>query len=104
MDARVYLRLAWRCCIETVPPLQYSHTAAELSARLTQLQTAAGAMFDLSVAITRAGLLQRRLVQLEEAFAADPARADWRVRSEEHTSELQSRGQLVCRLLLEKNK
>src|SRR5690625_5969185 len=26
------------------------------------------------------------------------------LRSEEHTSELQSRGQLVCRLLLEKNK
>src|SRR5690625_5681596 len=25
-------------------------------------------------------------------------------RSEEHTSELQSRGQIVCRLLLEKNK
>src|SRR5690625_5408529 len=29
---------------------------------------------------------------------------DRRVRSEEHTSELQSRGQLVCRLLLEKQK
>src|SRR5690554_7437255 len=57
-DARVYLRLAWRCCSETVPPLQYSHTAAELSAR----------------------------------------------RSEEHTSELQSRPHLVCRLLLEKKK
>src|SRR5690625_5997181 len=27
-----------------------------------------------------------------------------RKRSEEHTSELQSRGHLVCRLLLEKNK
>src|SRR5690625_5107556 len=27
-----------------------------------------------------------------------------RLRSEEHTSELQSRGQLVCRLLLEKKK
>src|SRR5690625_5933039 len=27
-----------------------------------------------------------------------------RFRSEEHTSELQSRGHLVCRLLLEKNK
>src|SRR5690625_5661814 len=27
-----------------------------------------------------------------------------RIRSEEHTSELQSRGHLVCRLLLEKNK
>src|SRR5690625_6505083 len=32
-------------------------------------------------------------LQIEEAY-----------RSEEHTSELQSRGQLVCRLLLEKKK
>src|SRR5437870_10838973 len=33
------------------------------------------------------------------------AEAAWRVmRSEEHTSELQSRGHLVCRLLLEKKK
>src|SRR5690625_5577099 len=35
-----------------------------------------------------------------------PSRATWRwvrhARSEEHTSELQSRGHLVCRLLLEK--
>src|SRR5690625_2788096 len=30
------------------------------------------------------------------------ARTGWHTRSEEHTSELQSRGQLVCRLLLEK--
>src|SRR5690625_7871758 len=28
----------------------------------------------------------------------------WYIRSEEHTSELQSRGHLVCRLLLEKKK
>src|SRR5690625_5883311 len=28
----------------------------------------------------------------------------WDTRSEEHTSELQSRGHLVCRLLLEKKK
>src|SRR6266702_8985618 len=28
----------------------------------------------------------------------------WEARSEEHTSELQSRGHLVCRLLLEKKK
>src|SRR5439155_6536180 len=28
--------------------------------------------------------------------------ARWEIRSEEHTSELQSRGHLVCRLLLEK--
>src|SRR5437870_11343717 len=33
-----------------------------------------------------------------------PWRRDRRGRSEEHTSELQSRGHLVCRLLLEKKK
>src|SRR5439155_21177738 len=35
-----------------------------------------------------------------------PHQAPWRAgrRSEEHTSELQSRGHLVCRLLLEKKK
>src|SRR5690625_6222002 len=33
-----------------------------------------------------------------------PAGVRARVRSEEHTSELQSRGHLVCRLLLEKKK
>src|SRR5437870_10046912 len=32
------------------------------------------------------------------------ARPAWEARSEEHTSELQSRGHLVCRLLLEKKK
>src|SRR2546422_1083281 len=44
-------------------------------------------------------------------LASDPARILWRldvclraVRSEEHTSELQSRLHLVCRLLLEKKK
>src|SRR5437667_4684048 len=39
---------------------------------------------------------------------ADPARASWYgeqgLRSEEHTSELQSHHDLVCRLLLEKKK
>src|SRR5439155_11385679 len=37
---------------------------------------------------------------------ADLAGSDWLTsdRSEEHTSELQSRGHLVCRLLLEKKK
>src|SRR5476651_1988082 len=34
---------------------------------------------------------------------SQPERADW-IRSEEHTSELQSRQYLVCRLLLEKKK
>src|SRR5690625_1722865 len=36
------------------------------------------------------------------AAAPDPVRRPGLRRSEEHTSELQSRGHLVCRLLLEK--
>src|SRR5688572_32089808 len=41
-----------------------------------------------------------------EAHAAEPARdaAQGAQRSEEHTSELQSQSNLVCRLLLEKKK
>src|SRR5690625_470474 len=44
-----------------------------------------------------------------ESFPDDPAEAEGiaeriQARSEEHTSELQSRGHLVCRLLLEKTK
>src|SRR5690606_42145854 len=41
-------------------------------------------------------------VELERARLRRPARADEPARSEEHTSELQSRENLVCRLLLEK--
>src|SRR5690606_39461931 len=37
-------------------------------------------------------------------LAASQARGDHHPRSEEHTSELQSRENLVCRLLLEKKK
>src|SRR2546422_1705560 len=37
-------------------------------------------------------------------FSNEPGAGFWRRRSEEHTSELQSRLHLVCRLLLEKKK
>src|SRR5437870_7309078 len=50
--------------------------------------------------------------QFESLFAPDVYEPDWKTaeffhkqlqdRSEEHTSELQSRGHLVCRILLEK--
>src|SRR4030066_2499992 len=44
-------------------------------------------------------------VARDRAWPADAARADGDgARSEEHTSELQSHLNLVCRLLLEKNK
>src|SRR5215510_15294447 len=44
------------------------------------------------------------LVHDRQAHAGQLRPRDLRQRSEEHTSELQSRGHLVCRLLLEKKK
>src|SRR5207253_3499386 len=46
---------------------------------------------------------QRRKRQKEDSCSKD-TKSRQTVRSEEHTSELQSRGHLVCRLLLEKKK
>src|SRR5690349_6451381 len=45
-----------------------------------------------------------RVVAVHGAGIADDDPGDGRTRSEEHTSELQSRRDLVCRLLLEKKK
>src|SRR5439155_8582257 len=46
--------------------------------------------------------ISHHLKILREAGLVDSTRRGTSMRSEEHTSELQSRGQLVCRLLLEK--
>src|SRR5205085_8128530 len=46
----------------------------------------------------------RRMRRHADRFMAEIARAPRRNRSEEHTSELQSQSNLVCRLLLEKKK
>src|SRR5260370_14965848 len=51
------------------------------------------AMTTIGEALNRRSDLQKRIAQLED-----------RLRSEEHTSELQSHLNLVCRLLLEKKK
>src|SRR2546422_3095313 len=48
------------------------------------------------------GYYGRPAAAREIGYRADPR--GWDVRSEEHTSELQSRLHLVCRLLLEKKK
>src|SRR5437870_11108354 len=58
-----------------------------------------------NVPLLEAGRLDIALVAGEIATAAlaRPG-TPLRIRSEEHTSELQSRGHLVCRLLLEKKK
>src|SRR2546425_2294124 len=55
---------------------------------------------------------EQRVAQLEPGFGVQPSHhahanaldVEARVRSEEHTSELQSLAYLVCRLLLEKKK
>src|SRR5439155_23287061 len=47
-------------------------------------------------------IVERRVIEL--MLRARHARSISSSRSEEHTSELQSRGHLVCRLLLEKKK
>src|SRR2546428_7756673 len=43
-------------------------------------------------------------IELLKAGMARPINVEKRLRSEEHTSELQSRSDLVCRLLLDKKK
>src|SRR3712207_8770220 len=48
--------------------------------------------------------LMRYLISLALCFRAPSYMKDEEYRSEEHTSELQSRQYLVCRLLLEKKK
>src|SRR3989475_6970516 len=46
--------------------------------------------------------IEGRGVERKESKVGDRRRRDFKVRSEEHTSELQSQSNLVCRLLLEK--
>src|SRR5207253_8299398 len=66
----------------------------------------------LSVSVPCAGCVATMAVigslSASESFCRSPGAATFSVpacaRSEEHTSELQSRGHLVCRLLLEKKK
>src|SRR5690625_1310248 len=55
----------------------------------------------LAVCLGAQQLAVARGGQVEVGAPTGPERG---VRSEEHTSELQSRGQLVCRLVLEKRK
>src|SRR5437870_10050676 len=60
-------------------------------------------LFPYTTLFRSSAALPRMSSSASRAFALPAARASPR-RSEEHTSELQSRGHLVCRLLLEKKK
>src|SRR3712207_7536383 len=76
---------------------------------LAHLQGHAVAGEHLDVEAQRLQLLEQHLERLRDARLRDVLALDDRLvhlhaRSEEHTSELQSRQYLVCRLLLEKKK
>src|SRR5690625_6443022 len=71
-----------------------------LAALLLIWQVSAGAQELERSALETLSEGERYSLQVELAQTA----AERRKRSEEHTSELQSRGHLVCRLLLEKKK
>src|SRR5437870_11102128 len=70
--------------------------ATHLDARRLLATTSTG---DDDVALEVKNAANRNLIH-----AASSLRGGTHFRSEEHTSELQSRGHLVCRLLLEKKK
>src|SRR5690625_5540372 len=77
------------------------HVAADRKLELTEEGLNAAAT------VMRKHRLAERLLSdiigLDWPYVHDEA-CRWEHRSEEHTSELQSRGHLVCRLLLEKKK
>src|SRR2546421_6561744 len=69
-----------------------------LVCQLTGMDVANASMYDGSTAMAEAVLMAERVTRRSRVLVSDA------VRSEEHTSELQSRSDLVCRLLLEKKK
>src|SRR5690606_41885291 len=80
---------------------------AQHGQRFLALLRELGDAFSLAVLPGPAQHRRHRTGQLGEALGAERGDEDLgelRVRSEEHTSELQSRENLVCRLLLEKKK
>src|SRR3712207_7360597 len=74
-------------------------TLTETVDRLSLIQ----ALKDLDISQARTLDLTHRLTELNQELL-ELRSAHERLRSEEHTSELQSRQYLVCRLLLEKKK
>src|SRR5690625_6443523 len=86
MPRRSYCRKVWGCMPASWAATEMTYIGASSSAGAAILLTSS-----------------RWLAPYRAACARRSARGS-SPRSEEHTSELQSRGHLVCRLLLEKNK
>src|SRR5690625_6764646 len=91
------------------------HAATLITAPVAKMTTipAAGAVSNANTQLTQRGTRlrcspcgARSVSPVDTVIAFLPSTAGMRhcARSEEHTSELQSRGHIVCRLLLEKKK
>src|SRR6266508_1726830 len=92
----------------TVPQIAEQLTVSEATVRRALRRVVAGGL-DALADRPRTGrpprLSDQDLGAVEELLRQAARRGQvWTMRSEEHTSELQSRGHLVCRLLLEKKK
>src|SRR5439155_19123188 len=79
-----------------------SVTVCGVSPRLTQFLMISSAWIGCSSSYLACSSSHHRPRGPIFSFLARPRSAFSEIRSEEHTSELQSRGHLVCRLLLEK--
>src|SRR5439155_18710311 len=82
--------------IDRLRILEVELSLLDVTGNVDQHRPAATGACDVERSLDRVG-------QLLDVFH-EPRVLDDRDRSEEHTSELQSRGHLVCRLLLEKKK
>src|SRR5690606_41038604 len=85
----------------------FLHDALPISAAVAPVsRSIANTPEDVPLVMTMARFVKRKRIHLLiDAMAAVPDAYLWIAgRSEEHTSELQSRENLVCRLLLEKKK
>src|SRR5947209_9326649 len=86
---------------------QYKEAVETLESAARYRPDSQDVLVDLSIAYFDAGQYQKALEPLGRAVRLDPRGVGahhmlGKSRSEEHTSELQSRQYLVCRLLLEK--
>src|SRR5690606_40473601 len=96
-----------RCAKHTTPPtisaLSIHDALPILRGRSPQQEMSAGSIqTQLRIMSSAGGLLDANRFTGKDSILSGPAGGVVGFRSEEHTSELQSRENLVCRLLLEK--
>src|SRR5690625_5548895 len=88
--------------VKIITELENNEIAFESLTEKIETRSATGKlMFHVFAALAE---FERNVIRERTQAGLKAARARGKKRSEEHTSELQSRGHLVCRLLLEKKK